>query len=82
VKAIDPFDKLRSFYPRPLLMLVGDQDIDSPKKYCVDLYRVLKPLYAEHPERLRLSIHDDAAHRVTSLMIEETSDWFCRYLPG
>lgn len=82
MQAIDPFDKLRSFYPRPLLMLVGDQDLDSPKKHSVDLYRVLKPLYAEHPERLRLSIHDDAAHRVTPLMMEEACEWFCRYLPA
>jgi dienelactone hydrolase len=82
IKAIDPFDKLRSFHPRPLLMLVGDQDLDSPKKYSVDLYRELRPLYAEHPERLRLSIHDDAAHRVTPLMMEEACDWFRRYLPA
>ncbi len=50
-------EKLKAFCPKPLMMLNGDKDIDSPKKHSVDLYRALKPLYAEHPERLRLNIH-------------------------
>ena len=73
-------EKLKAFCPKPLKMLNGDKDIDSPKKHSVDLYRALKPLYAEHLERLRLNIHDDAGHEVTPLMMQDTCEWFCRYL--
>jgi len=44
------------------------------------MYRALKPLYAEQPERLRLSIHDDAGHELTLAMMQEVCDWFCKYL--
>ena len=78
--SIDPFDKMKAFYPKPLLMICGDQDLAAPKKYSVDLYRMLKPVYAAHPERLRLKIYDDADHRVTIAMMDDACDWFRRYL--
>ena len=80
VEAIDPFDRLASFSPKPLMMISGDKDIDSPKKYSVDLYRALKPAYAGCPERLRLNIHDEAGHELTPAMIQHTCQWFGRYL--
>lgn len=78
--AIDPFDKIKTFFPKPLLMICGDQDLAAPKKYSVDLYRMLKPVYAAHPERLRLKIYDDVDHRVTIAMMDDACDWFRRYL--
>jgi hypothetical protein len=36
----------------------------APKHTSVALVRRLRPLYADHPDRLRLSIHDGVAHRV------------------
>ena len=78
--SIDPFDRLEEFFPNPLLMMCGDQDLAAPKKYSVDLYRKLKPVYATRPERLRLNIYDDAGHRVTSTMMDDACDWFRRYL--
>jgi pimeloyl-ACP methyl ester carboxylesterase len=80
IERLDPFEKLSGFCPKPLLMICGDKDIDAPKKYAVDLYRQLKPLYAERPDQLRLSIHDDADHKVTSTMLEEACDWFSENL--
>ena len=82
MRKIDPFDRMRSFYPRPLMMIIGDRDLDSPKKYLVDLYRALKPLYAAFPERLRLNIHDDAGHELTPAMMEDVCDWFTEHLFG
>jgi fermentation-respiration switch protein FrsA (DUF1100 family) len=78
--AIDPFDKIKTFPPRPLLMICGDQDLAAPKKYSVDLYRMLKPVYAAHPERLRLKIYDNVDHRVTIAMMDDACAWFRRYL--
>jgi len=80
MERIDPFHKLATFHPRPLMMISGDQDIHAPKKYSVDLYRMLKPLYAQTPEGLRLSIHDEAGHELTPAMVEETRDWFDQHL--
>jgi pimeloyl-ACP methyl ester carboxylesterase len=77
---IDPFDKMKAFYPKPLLMLCGDEDLAAPKKYCVDLYRKLMPVYAAHPECLRLNIYDDVDHWVTTSMMDDACDWFRRYL--
>ena len=80
IEAIDPFEKMTSFRPKPLMMISGDKDIDSPKKYSVDLYRKLKPLYAVCSDRLRLNIHDEAGHQLTSRMIEDTCRWFCLHM--
>jgi hypothetical protein len=80
MREIDPFDRMKEFYPRALMMINGDRDLDSPKKYLVDLYRALKPLYAGLPERLRLNIHDDAGHELTPAMMEDVCDWFTEHL--
>jgi dienelactone hydrolase len=77
---IDPFDGLAAFHPKPLMMICGDKDLDAPKHYSVDLYRMLKPRYADHPERLRLTIHDDAGHAFTHAMRQDVRAWFTRYL--
>ena len=52
VQRLDPFEKLSTFCPKPLLMICGERDTDAPKKYAVDLYRELRPLYIRHPARL------------------------------
>mgnify|MGYP006296548745 CR=1 FL=1 len=77
---IDPFDGLARFVPKPLMILCGDKDLDAPKIYSVDLYRALKPCYADHPERLRLTIHDEAGHEMTAAMRQDVRAWFTRYL--
>ncbi len=76
VKAVDPFERLASFAPKPLLIVQGDVDTDAPKHTSVALMQKLRPLYAEHPERLRLSIHDGVAHRVSSAMRDVVCQWF------
>ncbi|MFO8036641.1 MAG: prolyl oligopeptidase family serine peptidase [Anaerolineales bacterium] len=80
IDRIDPFSKMTSFHPKPLLMICGDKDLDSPKIYSVDLYRTLKPVYSDHPERLRLSIHDEAGHQLTSSILQEACSWFSTHL--
>jgi dienelactone hydrolase len=76
----DPFESLLDFHPKPLLMISGDLDTDCPKKYSVDLYRKLKPVYQDIPERLQLRIHDGVGHQLTPGMIQDACDWFERYL--
>lgn len=80
MREIDPYRNQSAISSRPLLMIQGDLDTDSPKKYAVDMYRALLPHYRDHPQRLRLSIHDGIGHQLTRPMIAETCDWFVRFL--
>ena len=80
IRAMDPYEKLRDFHPRPLLMIQGDLDTDAPKFYTVKLYRELQPLYADHPDRLALHVYDHVAHRVTGPMRDDVSAWFKKHL--
>jgi dipeptidyl aminopeptidase/acylaminoacyl peptidase len=82
MERIDPFDGMALFAPKPLMMICGDKDTDAPKIYSVDLYRALKPRYADHPDRLRLNVHDGVAHEFTRAMRQDVREWFTRYLIG
>ena len=64
----------------PQLIIHGDRDLDSPKKYSVDLLRSLQPSYADCPDNLRMNIHDEAGHELNRSMIQETVDWFRTHL--
>ena len=76
---IDPSQRLADFYPRPLFMLNGDLDTDSPKVYALRLYRSLLPTYAGAPEQLRLKIYDGVRHEVTPAMMDDLVDWAAGY---
>ncbi len=76
----DPAAFLLSFAPRPLLIQVGDLDTDMPKSYAVQAVRGLQPAYAAHPGRLKLTVYDGVAHRLTREMLEENGAWFERNL--
>lgn len=80
MQSIDPASHLETFYPRPVLIICGDRDLDSPKKYMVDFFRALQPHYAALPSALRLDIHDDAGHQLTPAMISATVAWFTLHL--
>lgn len=45
---------LLAFAPKPLLMVNGDLDTDQPKHYALKLAASLHPLYADHPDHLRV----------------------------
>jgi pimeloyl-ACP methyl ester carboxylesterase len=78
--AHNPAPRLQTYAPRPLLMIQGDQDLDSPKKYVVDMYRALQPHYTAAPDALRLAIHDYAGHQLTAGMVRDTVTWFEKQL--
>lgn len=80
IRKLDPSNDLSRFAPKPLLIIHGDRDLDSPKKYSVDLLRSLRPSYADYPDNLRMNIHDEASHELNRSMIRETADWFRSHL--
>lgn len=76
MRSIDPSPQLTSFYPRPLFMLCGDLDTHQPKSYTLRFYRALLPVYADHPDRLKLKIYDGVGHDLSPGMMEDVADWF------
>jgi esterase/lipase len=78
-QTIDPFERLSSFSPRPLLIINGDQDTDSPYIYSLELYKELLPVYSEHPENLQLSM-PFVNHQFNYSMKLEACNWFEKYL--
>lgn len=77
---IDPEKRIKNFYPKPLLILVGDLDLDQPKKYSIDLYKELKSVYVQKADHLKLSVHDGVGHYVSESMMEEACQWFIKHL--
>lgn len=76
IRDMDPFQQLSAFPPKPLLMVCGAADAVVPKKYSLDLYRSLKPLYKEQPSNIKLSIYDDIDHQFIPAMMTEVAVWF------
>jgi dienelactone hydrolase len=76
MRGIDPFPHMAAFHPRPLFMLCGDLDTHQPKSYTLRLYRTLLPVYAAHPDRLKLKIYDGVGHELAPGMMEDVADWF------
>ncbi len=80
MRKIDPFQRLRAYAPRPLLMLNGDLDPFVPKVFNVRLFHALKPLYQAQPDNLSLRIYDGVSHDFTPGMQSAIIDWFTRHL--
>ena len=76
---IDPFEKLSIFFPKPLLIINGDQDVNSPYFYSLELYKKLLPLYSEQPDKLKLSM-PFINHQFNYNMKLEACDWFEKHL--
>lgn len=77
---IDPFDKMSSFSPKPLLVINGDQDTDSLYIYSLELYKKLLPLYAgQHEESLEIWM-PFVNHQFTYSIKQKACNWFEKHL--
>ena len=76
---LDPLEKMSGFFPKPLLIINGDQDTDSPYFYSLELYKDLFPLYAEQPDNFKLSM-PFVNHQFNYNMKQEACDWFEKHL--
>jgi uncharacterized protein len=83
-RSIDPYEKMKDTFDRPLLMINGDVDVDSPKVYSIPLFAALRPRYRATGigEKLRLRIVDGVAHQLTPEIASEMIAWFHKYLNG
>lgn len=79
IRAMDPAEKLKSSFPKALLLMNNDFDTDQPKIYAVDMYRELSPSYASAPDRLKLNIYP-GGHKVSNQMMRDALEWFRLFL--
>lgn len=69
------------FYPRPILMQIGDQDGHYVPERVEQFYQQLKrDYYQEDPQRLKLVIHEGVGHEFTPAMWAKVIKWFKKYL--
>ena len=81
VGALNMVDRL---VPRPLLLMVGDQDPFMPLEASEELYGKAKAVYARRgyptEERVGLFISEGDGHSFTKPMQRAALDWFIRWL--
>jgi dienelactone hydrolase len=76
IRDMDPTTRLLDYPEKPLLLMAGDQDPLSQKKYHLGLYQYLEPYYQHFPERLRLRLIEGIDHQFTAKMMIEVAEWF------
>lgn len=70
---------MSGFVPKPLLIINGDQDIDSPYFYSLELYKNLLPLYAVQPDKFKLCM-PFINHQFNYDMKQKACSWFEKHL--
>jgi len=78
IQDIDPYPIWVDDFLVPLLMICGDLDTVSPKKYLLDLYQQIREAHQPGSEYLKLSVFDGIGHQLTLAMAEETADWLAK----
>lgn len=80
VTSLDPCTRLDMFPPKHVCLLNGGRDgfidIESVRRFAEEL----KPLYHEHPDRLRFTPYPETGHEVTAAMWREAQEWIARGL--
>lgn len=66
--------------PRPLMLIVGEDDPYIPLSAARKLYGVAEPLYASDPNRLLLREYEQVGHSFSRDMQRDALAWFTRWL--
>lgn len=77
----DPEHLIERIAPRPFLLLHGSQDQLVPVEGARRFMELARPYYQAHPDRLAMLEQERLNHYVTTYMIDQMRQWFCRYLP-
>ncbi len=75
----DPAEHAAGFYPRPVLLLHGNDDETVPVFGSIRLRDALTSVYAVRPERLRLIEYPGVGHDLTGEMAAAAVDWTRQY---
>mmetsp|Transcript_9879 Transcript_9879/g.16184 ORF Transcript_9879/g.16184 Transcript_9879/m.16184 type:complete len:317 (+) Transcript_9879:168-1118(+) len=84
VERFDPIKNVErlSKHTRPILMLNGGSDTLVPAECNINLFKALKPYYAEAncPENLNIRMYDGVKHTVTEMMLEESLQFLQKFM--
>ncbi len=87
MKSLDSFARLYSpdlypdkFYPRPLLMQIGENDRHFAAVKVKKFYEKLKPFYNQEPDKLEYVLYKNTGHEITPAMLSKTAGWFKKWL--
>lgn len=79
VNKLDPSNNLNLLLDRPILILHGDSDKVVPIESQRIFYNKIKPMY-EYKDNMKFIEYPNLNHFVTTNMMEESIDWFHKYL--
>ena len=79
VKRLDPMKNIDKIKDRPVLLLHGEKDSSVPVEGQRLFYEKIKALYTNE-DRIDFIEYPNLNHYVTTNMMEETIEWFYKYL--
>lgn len=77
-RAHDAATHIERLAPKPLLIQHGEDDDMVPVSGALRLYEAAKPLYAEHPDHLKLILYPHT-HLVTEQEMHDAVDWVATF---
>jgi hypothetical protein len=77
-RAHDVVSHIAAFAPKPLLIQHGRADDMVPVSGALRLYEAAKPLYAEHPDHLKLMLYPHT-HMVSEQQMHDAVDWVAEF---
>ena len=79
VRTLDPMKNIDRLKDRPILLLHGEKDSSVPIRGQKIFYEKIKYSY-EYKDRIKFIEYPNLNHYVTTNMMEETIEWFYKYL--
>lgn len=70
-----PAQHLDRFYPRALLIQIGQDDVHFNQQRVLEFHRELEPYYRAAPDKLKLVVHKGTRHEFTGSMWENVKAW-------
>jgi Prolyl oligopeptidase family. len=78
--SFQPAEKMDCFYPRALLLQIGEDDRHYNVSKVKEFYHSLKEYYMEQPERLKLITYEKTGHEFTTQMWQTSVEWLHQFL--
>ena len=79
VKEIDPYEKIKNFAPKPLLIICGKKDTICPCKINEKLYNRLASYYENEIDKIKMSIYDIGHGILLPEIEDEILEWLIKY---
>ncbi len=80
MEAVDARSVVPLMAPRPLLLMVGEQDPIMPVAATRSVFHAALPFYERQPDQLKLSVRAGIGHNFTRDMQAQALEWFIAWL--